>query len=157
MNRLQDDSFRLCNGRRDSPHRPNQILQALYQQQMVVLAEQELNLQFENRNMPDVIFPSGYTTNVYLGVFIWSSADMPSNHSPLSFSEVEPIRMDEQKNHHLLLQLVLTQCKGMTVDEIKASNKQEVKAPTSVHGMIVQLCISYCQSPLPGGRCPDLR
>ena len=27
----------------------------------------------------------------------------------------------------------------MTVDEIKASNKQEVKAPTSVHDMIVQL------------------
>jgi hypothetical protein len=27
----------------------------------------------------------------------------------------------------------------MTVDEIKASNKQEMKAPTSVHNMIVQL------------------
>ena len=75
---------------------------------MVALAKQELNLQFKNRNMPDVSFPSGYTTNVYCGVFLWSSADTPSNHSPFSFSEVKPIRMDEQKNHNLLFQLVLT-------------------------------------------------
>ena len=105
----------------------------------VALAEQELNLQFENRDMADVCFPPGFTSNAYLGVFLWSSADTPSNHSPFSFSEIEPIRMEEQKNRHLLLQLVLTQGKGMTVDEIKASNKQEVKAPTSVLDMTTQL------------------
>jgi hypothetical protein len=121
------------------PTNPIESCKRFINSKMVTLAEQELNLQFENRNMPDVSFPSGYTANVYLGVFLWSSAETPSNHSPFSFLEVEPIRMDEQKNCHLFLQLALTQGKGMTVDEIKASNKQEVKAPTSVHDMIVQL------------------
>jgi hypothetical protein len=121
------------------PTNPIESCKRFINSKTVALAEQELNFQFENWNMPDVSFPSGYTDNVYPGVFLWSSADTPSNHSPFSFSEAETIRMDEQKNHHLLFQLVLTQGKGMTVDEIKASNKQEVKAPTSVHDMIVQL------------------
>ena len=105
----------------------------------VALAEQELNLQFETRGMPEVSFPSGFTSNAYLGVFTWSSPDTPSNFSPFSFSEAEPIRIEEQKNRHLLLQLILTQGRGMTVDEIKASNKQEVKAPTSFYDMTMQL------------------
>ena len=121
------------------PTEPIDSCRRIINSKTVALAEQELNLQFENRDMLDVSFPSGYTANVYLGIFNWSSADTPSNHSPFSFSEVEPIRMDEQKNRHLLLQLVLTQGKGMTVDEIKASNKQEVKAPTNIHDMMVQL------------------
>jgi hypothetical protein len=47
--------------------------------------------------------------------------------------------MSEQMNRHLTLQLILTQGKGMTVDEIKAANKQEVNAPMSFNDMTMQL------------------
>ena len=105
----------------------------------VALAEQELNLQFESRGLDMVSFPTGYTSNMYNGILLWSSMDTPSNHSPFTFSEAEPIRMSEQMNRHLTLQLILTQGKGMTVDEIKAANKQEVNAPMSFNDMTMQL------------------
>jgi hypothetical protein len=58
---------------------------------------------------------------------------------PFSFSEAEPIQMEEYKFCHLLLQLILTQGKGMTVDKIKASSKQEVHALMNFHNMAEQL------------------
>jgi hypothetical protein len=54
-------------------------------------------------------------------------------------AEVEPLRADEQKNRHITLQLFLTQGRGMTVDEIKASNKQEVHPPMNFHELQEQL------------------
>jgi hypothetical protein len=42
------------------------------------------------------------------------------------------------KNRYLMLQLILTQGKGMTVDEIKASHKQESHAPMNFHYMAEQ-------------------
>jgi hypothetical protein len=59
--------------------------------------------------MTKVSFMTGYTSNVYHGLLLWSSADTPSNHLPFSFSEAEPIRMEDHKSRHLILQLILTQ------------------------------------------------
>jgi hypothetical protein len=47
--------------------------------------------------------------------------------------------MDEQKNRHITLQLILTQGKGMMVGEIKAANKQEVHTPMNFQDMTEQL------------------
>ena len=105
----------------------------------VALAEQELNIQFESRGLNMVTFPTGYMSNMYNGILLWSSMDSPSNHSPFSFSEAEPIRMAEHMNRHLTLQLILTQGKGMTVNKIKATNKQEVHAPMTFNDMTMQL------------------
>jgi hypothetical protein len=58
----------------------------------VALAEQELNNQFEFQGMGEVIFSPGYMANTYLGIFLWSSNDTPSNHSPFSLLELEIIR-----------------------------------------------------------------
>jgi hypothetical protein len=125
----------------------------------VALAEQALNLQFESRGLDMVSFPTGYTSNMYNGILLWSSMDTPSNHSPFTFSEAEPIQMSEQMNCHLTLQLILTQGKGMTVDENKAANKQEVNAPMSFNNMTMQLNMftvandrAQCQIPMPP--CP---
>ena len=93
----------------------------------VALAEQELNNQFESHGLNEVSFSPGYIANVYAGSLIWASSNTPSNQSPFSFAEVEPIRAAEQKNRHLTLQLILTQGQGMTVKEIKASNKHDKK------------------------------
>jgi hypothetical protein len=103
------------------------------------LAKQELNLQFENRRMPKVTFSSAYTSNMYHGIFLWSSADTPSNHSPFSLFKAEPIPVEEHQSRHLLLQLIFTQGQGMTVDEIKASSKQTVNTPMTFHDMVEQI------------------
>jgi hypothetical protein len=47
--------------------------------------------------------------------------------------------MKEHKNQHLMLKLILTQGKGMTVGKIMASNKQEVYTPINFHDMAEQL------------------
>ncbi len=105
----------------------------------VALTEQELKIQFEYRGMTEVSFPTEFTANMYLGALLWSSGDTPSNHTPFSFTKAKPLRMEEHKNRHLMLQLILTQGKGITVNKIKASNKQEVHAPMNVHDMAEQL------------------
>jgi hypothetical protein len=89
--------------------------------------------------MTKVSFPTGYTANMYLGALLKFSSNTPSNHTPFSFLEAEPLQMEEHKNHHLILQLILTQGKGMTVDEITASNEQEVQAPMNFHNIAEQL------------------
>jgi hypothetical protein len=100
---------------------------------MVALAEQELNNQFESHSLNQVSFSPGYIANVYAGSLIWASSDTPSNHSRFSFAEVKLIQAAAQKNHHLILQLILTQSRGMSVEEIKASKKQEVHPPMNFH------------------------
>jgi hypothetical protein len=47
--------------------------------------------------------------------------------------------VEEHQSRHLLLQLILTQGQGMTVDKIKASSKQTVKAPMTFHDMVEQI------------------
>ncbi len=47
------------------------------------------------------------------------------------------------KNRHITLQLILTQGCGMTVERIKASNRQEVHAPMNFHEMHKQLLPSF--------------
>ncbi len=89
--------------------------------------------------MSKVSFLTGYASNMYNGILLWLSTDTPSNHSPFTFNKAEPIRMDKQKNRHLTLQLILMQGKGMTVDEIKAANEQEVHAPMNFQDMTKQL------------------
>jgi hypothetical protein len=105
----------------------------------VALTEQELNLQFKNRGLSEVSFLMGFTSNMCDGILLWSSTDTPSNHSPFTFNEAEPIRMDKLKNRHLTLQLILMQGKGMMVDEIKAANKQQVHALMNFQDMTEQL------------------
>jgi hypothetical protein len=53
--------------------------------------------------------------------------------------KVEPIQAAEQQNRHFILHLIQTQGKGRTIDEIKSSSKQVVKAPTTYIELIQQL------------------
>ena len=62
-----------------------------------------------------------------------------SNFSPFSMFEVEPIQAAQQQNRHFILHLIQTHGKGRTLDEIKASSKQLVKAPTTYIELIQQL------------------
>jgi hypothetical protein len=105
------------------PNEPVDSCKRIINSKTVALAERELNNQFESHGLNEVSFLPGYIANVYAGSLTWASSDTPSNHSPFSFAEVKTIRAAGQKNHHLTLQLILTQGRGMSVEEIKASNK----------------------------------
>ena len=121
------------------PDEPVDSLKRIINSKTVALAKQELNIQFETHGLNEVSFSPGYIANIYSGSLTWASSDTPSNHSPFSFAEVEPIQVAEQKSRHLTLQLILTQGRGMSVEEIKASNKQEVHPPMNFHELQEQL------------------
>ena len=124
---------------KDTPDKPVESLKRIINSKTVALAEQELNTQFESHGLNEVSFLQGYMSNIYSGNMLWASSNTPTNHSPFSFAEVGPLRADEQKNRHISLQLILTQGRGMTVDEIKASNKQKVHPPMNFHELKEQL------------------
>ena len=65
------------------------------------LADLELNTQFQERNLHDVAFSAGFTQALYNGRFRWSNQSTPSNFSPFSMFEVDPIHSAEQQNRHL--------------------------------------------------------
>jgi hypothetical protein len=121
------------------PNKPVESCKRIINSKTVALAKQELNNQLETRGLNKVSFLPGYTANIYLGSFLWASGNTPSNHPPFSFAKVEPIQAAKHKNCHLTLQLILTQGQGMTVNEIKASNKQEVHPPMNFHELQIQL------------------
>jgi hypothetical protein len=121
------------------PDEPVDSCKRIINSKTVALAEQELNNQFESHGLNEVSFLPGYIANVYAGNLTWASSDTPSNHSPFSFAKVKPIGAAKQKNRHLTLQLILTQGRGMSVKEIKASNKQKVHPPMNFHELQEQL------------------
>ena len=103
------------------------------------LADLELNSQFKSQNLPDVAFSVGFTQALYKGRFQWSDPSAPSNFSPFSMFKEEPIQAAEQQSRHYMLHLVQTQGKGRTLEEIKVSSKQIVKAPTTYLKLIQQM------------------
>ncbi len=72
-------------------------LKHIIKSKTVALAKQELNNQFETHGLNKVSFLPGYIPAINSGSLIWASRDIPSNHSPFSFAEVEPIQASEQK------------------------------------------------------------
>ena len=103
------------------------------------IADQELNIQFKNLNLNDAAFSIGFTQALYNGRFLWADNSTPSNFSPFCIFEVEPLLAAEQQNRHFTLHIIQTQGKGRTIDEIKSTSKQEVKAPTTYAELIQQL------------------
>ena len=102
-------------------------------------ADQELNIQFKNLHLNDAAFSIRFTQALYNGRFLWSDSSTPSNFSPFCIFEIEPLLAAEQQNRHFILHIVQTQGKGRTLDEIKSSSKQQVKAPTTYTEQIQQL------------------
>jgi hypothetical protein len=86
-----------------------------------------------------VAFSVGFTQALYNGRFQWSDPITPINFSPFSVFKLLPIQAAEQQNRHFILHLIQTQGKGRTIEEIKASSKQIVKAPTTYLEMIQQI------------------
>ena len=111
---------------------------SFFNKETAALADQELSLQFQNLGMPDVGFAHGVVQAIYGGNFTYHSACSPNNFSAFCFYEQDPLS-NEQSNRHIILHLVARDGQGKTFDEIKASTRQVVKAPSSYNDLEQQL------------------
>jgi len=111
---------------------------SFFNKETAALADQELSLQFQNMGMPDVGFAHGVVQALYGGNFTYHSACSPNNFSAFCFYEQDPLS-NEQSNRHIILHLVARDGQGKTLDEIKASTRQVVKAPTNFNDLDQQL------------------
>ena len=102
------------------------------------IAEQELSMQFKSMDLGEVAYATGLTLNLYNGKFLYSVRHNPSNFSCFSVHEGTHLDEEEQQNRQLLLHLVETKGKGQSIEEIKAMNKQILKAPTKYDEMKTQ-------------------
>ena len=84
----------------DTPDKPVESFKRIINSKTVALAELELNTQFKSHGFSEVSFSQGFMANIYSGNLLWSSSDSPSNHSPFSLAEVEPLRADAKEPPH---------------------------------------------------------
>ncbi len=101
-------------------------------------AEQELSHQFESLNLHDVRFAPGVVQCLYLGEFIYGNSSSPSNFTVFAFYEQPPLSDAKQANY-LMCHLINENGQKQSVDEIKASLKQEVIVPRDFNELGTQL------------------
>jgi hypothetical protein len=78
----------------------------------------------------DAAFAHGLTSSLYVGDILWNNRTTPSNLSPFTVFELDSLSM-MQTARCLHLRLLSKNTKGKLLDEIKASQIQEVKVPTT--------------------------
>ena len=100
-------------------------------------AEQELHHQFNSLNLTDVCFAPGTVQNLYLGEFIYGNSSAPSNFTVFAFFEQPPLSNAKQENY-LTCHLIHENGQKQSLDEIKASMKQEVIVPKEYATMVIQ-------------------
>jgi hypothetical protein len=98
------------------------------------VAKQELNMHFKGLGLSEMAYATGLTLNLYSGKFLYAIQNNPSNFSCFSVHKGTHLDKDEQQNCQLILHLIETPIK-----EIKALNKQKIKAPTTYINMMQQL------------------
>ena len=109
------------------------------------LAEQELNEQFKALKIPGVDFAHGTVQSLLAGLFGYNVGGSPSNLSAFCFCEQSPVQ-SSGPDQALILHLVATQGRGKTIEEIKASTKQKVVAPTAFEDLVgrIRYMIGIC-------------
>jgi hypothetical protein len=94
------------------------------------MANKELQSQMSELGHTDAGFVHGLTSSLYVGNILWNNRTTPSNLSPLTVFELDPL-LTMQMARCLHLHLLSKNTKGKLLDEIKASQIQEVKVPTT--------------------------
>lgn len=101
-------------------------------------AEQELHHQFNTLNLTDVCFAPGTIQNLYLGEFTYGNSSSPSNFTVFAFFEQPPLSNAKQENY-ITCHLIHENGQKQSMEEIKASMKQEVIVPKDYTLMGTQL------------------
>ncbi len=92
------------------------------------MANKELQSQMLVLSHADAGFAHGLAASLYAGNILWNNCSMPSNLSPFTVFELDPLST-MQATRCLQLHLLLKNTKGKLLNKIKASQIQEVKVP----------------------------
>ncbi len=96
-------------------------------------------MHFKGLGLSEMAYATGLTLILYSGKFLYAIQNNPSNFSCFSVYEGTHLDKEEQQNRQLILHLIETKGKGQSIKEIKALNKQKIKAPTTYIDMMQQL------------------
>ncbi len=88
--------------------------------------------------LSDAGFAHGLTISLYMGDIMWNTWTTPSNLSPFTFFELDPL-FSMQMAHCLHLHLLSKNTEGKSLDKIKASQIQEIKAPGTFEELLQAL------------------
>ena len=94
------------------------------------MANRELHTQMSELGHSDAGFAHGLTASLYMGDIMWNNQSSPSNLSLLTIFELDPL-LSMQTTRCLCLHFLSKNAEGKSMDEIKASQIQEVKVPTT--------------------------
>jgi hypothetical protein len=112
---------------------------AFFNQKSAGQADEELKLQFENLDMGDVFISYPLVQALFGGKLTYPAMGLPCNLSAFSFCERDPSMDDEEDRRGLVIHLVKEEGKGRSLEEIKSSTRQVVRAPTDYNSLITQL------------------
>ena len=99
------------------------------------MADRELQSQMRTLGHEDAGFAHGLAASLYNGDIVWSSANSPSNLSPFTVFELDPLS-SAQSDRCVQLHLLSKNTEGKSLEEIKASQKQEVKVPETYEELV---------------------
>jgi hypothetical protein len=94
------------------------------------MADKELQSQILELGHADAGFDHGLATSLYVGDVLWNNHSTPSNLSPFTVFELDPLST-MQATSCLHLHHLSKNTEGKSLDKIKASQTQEVKVPTT--------------------------
>jgi hypothetical protein len=92
------------------------------------MADQELQSQMLALGHANAGFAHGLAASLYVGDILWNNHSTPSNLSPFTVFELDPLSTT-QATRCLQLHLLSKNTEGKSLDKIKASQIQEVKVP----------------------------
>jgi hypothetical protein len=94
------------------------------------MADKELQAQMSGLGYADAGFAHGLAASLYVGDILWNNRTTPSNLSPFTVFELDPLST-QQSTRCLQLHLLSKNTEGKSMEEIKTSQIQEVKVPTT--------------------------
>jgi hypothetical protein len=92
------------------------------------MVDKELQSQMSELGHSNAGFAHGLATSLYIGNILWNNCSTPSNLSPFTIFELDPL-LTTQATRCLQLHLLLKNTEGNVLNKIKASQIQEVKVP----------------------------
>ena len=94
------------------------------------MAGRELQIQMSELGHANAGFAHGFAASLYMGDIIWNNQSSPSNLSFFTVFELDPLS-STQTARCLHLHILSKNTERKSMDEIKASQIQEVKVPTT--------------------------
>ena len=94
------------------------------------MSDKELQSQMSELGYANAGFVHGIVNGLYMGNIMRNNCSTPSNLSPFTFFELDPL-LTTQTAHYLYLHLLSKNTEGKSMDKIKASQIQEVNVPTT--------------------------